>query len=57
VKSYGLAFLLGCILWVPAGLIGKALDFGGFAWLLTFALILPVAALADRDYFYGPRDS
>ena len=41
---------------MPAGLVGRALHFGGFAWLMTFVVILPLAALADRDYFYGPRD-
>jgi hypothetical protein len=56
MKSYALAFLVGGILLVPARLIGKALHFGGFAWLVTFTLILAVAGLADRDFFYGPRD-
>jgi hypothetical protein len=57
VKSYALAFLVAGILLVPARVISKALDFGGFARLVTFTLILAVAGLADRDFFYGPRDS
>ncbi len=56
VKSYALAFLVAGILLVPARLISKALDFGGFARLMTFTLILAVAGLADRDFFYGPRN-
>ena len=56
VTSFARVFLAAAILCVPAGLVGRALQFGGFAWLVTFVVILPLAALADRDYFYGPRD-
>jgi hypothetical protein len=28
----------------------------GLAWPVTSTLILAVAGLADRDFFYGPRD-
>ena len=56
MKSYALALVLGGILCVPARLLGKALNFGGFAWLVTFILILLCAGLADRDFFYRGSD-
>jgi hypothetical protein len=56
MKAQALAMLAGIALMVPARVIGKALDFGGFAWLATFVVILLLAGLVDREYFYGSRE-
>lgn len=57
VKRAALAFLVGATLLIPAGMVGRALDFGGLAWLGMFVLVLLAASLFDREGFYGPRDS
>jgi hypothetical protein len=57
MKRTVLAHLVGAALCVPAALIGKALHFGGFAWLVTLVVLLLLTSLVDRDWFYGPRDA
>ena len=56
MKRTVLAHLVGAVLCVPAALVGSALDFGGLAWLVTLVVVMLLASLVDRDWFYGPRD-
>jgi hypothetical protein len=55
MKRFLLALLVACVLVVPAGLIGEALDFGGLAWLATLLVIVALAGLVDRPGFYGTQ--
>jgi hypothetical protein len=56
MKRALLAFLAGLLLCIPAAIVGHALNFGGFAWLVTLAVLMFVTSLFDREGFYGPRD-
>jgi hypothetical protein len=53
MKPTALALAAGAVLLVPAGAIGKALDFGDLAQYVTLVVVMLLASLVDREWFWG----
>ncbi len=53
MKRMLLVYLTMAVLLVPAVVVGKALHFGGLAYMATLVVVMLVAALVDREHFYG----
>jgi hypothetical protein len=51
------AIAIGAIVFVPVGLVARALDFGPAAWFGVFLAMMFFTSLLDREGFYGPRGS
>ncbi|MDQ6806359.1 MAG: hypothetical protein M3065_15660 [Actinomycetota bacterium] len=56
MKRMLLVYVTMAVLLVPAVLVGKALHFGGLAYMAVLVVVMLIAtALVDREAFYGPR--
>jgi hypothetical protein len=50
------ALPIGALACVPVAMVGKALDFGSWAWFGALLALMFFASLFDREGFYGPRE-
>jgi hypothetical protein len=57
MKGFARAMAVGALVLIPLVAIGKALDFGGLAMFGVVIVSMFAASLADRDGFYGPRET
>lgn len=57
MKGFVRALALGMVVLIPLAIAGKALDFGGLAWFAVLLVVMFVGSLADREGFYGPRET
>jgi hypothetical protein len=53
MKPTALALAVGALLLVPIGAVGRALDFGAVAQLVTLVVVMLLASLVDRKWFWG----
>lgn len=57
MKGFLRALAVGALALIPLAVVGKALDFGGLAWFAVVLVVMFVGSLADREGFYGPRET